>query len=297
LYSEIDIFLLDKNHDGNSFFSRLISANRAKASLKSFFDNMKIDEIVFFHEGFCMEANWLIKYLYKTQGASVLYLPVERTFDFETKWEEDRRVKSIIKKLYCSLIWGIKVHFYKYMNSVYPVMDKNFFDSIHSCEMPITIKPVDVICDIDRKLLNPITYPHTGIVWLENTLRVFNVSWNQLSYETFLCNVFSELDTEQVFFKGHPDKALKYGKECVLSEIPSFIPGNLLVTRFSCFVGVVSDLMFEAANAGTLTISTLYLFDIKEKDREKLVDYLRKRNNNINFPKNIPEFLELLSIK
>ena len=120
LYSEIDIFLLDKNHDGNSFFSRLISANRAKASLKSFFDNMKIDEIVFFHEGFCMEANWLIKYLYKTQGASVLYLPVERTFDFETKWEEDRRVKSIIKKLYCSLIWGIKVHFYKYMNSVYP---------------------------------------------------------------------------------------------------------------------------------------------------------------------------------
>ena len=183
------------------------------------------------------------------------------------------------------------------MNSIYPVMDKQFFDSIHSCEMPATIKPVDVICEIDRKFLNPITYPHSGIVWLENTLRVFNVSWNQFSYETFLYNLFSDLNDEQVFFKGHPDKALKYGKECELCEIPSFLPGNLLVTRFSCIVGVISDLLFEAANAGTLTISTLYLFEMNETDRETLVDYLRNRNANIHFPKSIPDLLRLLSEK
>jgi hypothetical protein len=53
--------------------------------------------------------------------------------------------------------------------------------------------------------------------------------------------------------------------------------------------------MFEAANAGTLTISMLYLIEMDERDRELLVEYLRKRSHSIEFPKCMSEFFELVN--
>lgn len=295
LYQGIDIYLLPKMQEGNKICAHITRTRVIKASMKNFFAKKSIDEIIFFHEGFCIEANWLIKYLYKNNGSRVIYIPVERTFDFETKWEEETSFRYILRRLYFFWIWGIPIHFYKYMNSIYPIMDKSFYESVKCREMQKEIETVDVVREIDKTLLDPIKYPPTGIVWLENTLRVFSVSWNRDSYEKFIDDVFSQFPMKRLFFKGHPDQALKYGKEAQMQEIPSFIPGNLLLNRFFCYIGVISDLMFEAANAGTLTISTLYLFDIESADREMLADYLRNKSEKILFPKTVFELMSIIN--
>ncbi len=295
MYPQMDIFLLQMEQNKGLLYKIFKSVQEKKSRILNFIKGKNITRVIFFHEGFCEEANWLIKYLWKTQKSEIIYMPVERTFDFNNHWTEIYSIKNLIKILFCYCSWGYRIHFYKYMNSTYPIMDKSFFTSVQSKEIQYSPQKVDIVKDINDKLLYPSVFPYNGIVWLENTTRLFNVKWDKESYITFLDRVYSKLPIDRVFFKGHPDKALKYGKESDLKEIPSFIPGNLIINRFSCFVGAISDLLFEAANMGIKTISTLYLYEIDKEDREMLVKYVRKRSDKIYFPKSAQEFIEELN--
>lgn len=294
MYPEHEVFLLEQIKARNYIHAVTTRVRHQKKAMRFFFDGKQIDRLYFFHEGFCQEANWLIKYLHRSQNTECFYIPIERTFDPKKKWEERHSVKLWLKKFQILFNWNYWCHFYVYMNSLYPIMDKSFFQRIQSKELPSINSKVDIIPEINKRLLSLDEYPPIGVVWLENTLRTFIVQWSQESYEKFLNDVYENEQFNYVFFKGHPDLSTKYGIEKQMKEIPAFIPGNLLVKRFSCYIGAISDLMFEAANAGTPTISILYLFDVKDEDREMLVNYLKNRNNNILFPKTIQEFLMLL---
>lgn len=295
MYPDVYCYLLPKTPTkGNLYHNLITRVYKAKQSARRYFSDKKIDKVFFFHEGYCEEVNWLIKYLWKKNHAEVYYMPVERTFEPDIKWDEPYSIKLILKKIYCYLCWGYWVHYYKYMNYLCPVMDSSFFKSVHSKEIPVSFEHIDIESEINKRLLAPSVYPKSGVVWLENTLRLMNVDWSNDSYNHFLEQLLPKLSNKNVFFKGHPDQAIKYGCEIELIEIPSFIPGNLLLKRFSCFIGVISDLMSEVAEAGTMAISTLYLFDIKEDDREMLVGYLKERSEKILFPRSISELMALV---
>lgn len=293
LYPGMDVFLLDRTQD-KSLIGHFSIVRAQKKAMRKYFNSKAIYKVVFFHEGYCTEANWLIKYLWKKKKSEVVYMPVERTFDQSHNWEESYSIKNTVKKLYTYLFWQHWIHYYKYMNDVYPIMDKSFYKTVHCKEIETDIISINVLPEIDKKLLPSNIFPYSGIIWLENTARVFKIQWNEQSYCVFVKESLPRIGLDNVFFKGHPDKAIKYGEESKLNEIPSYIPGNLLLKRFSCFVGVISDLMFEAAIAGTLTISTIYLFDMDKRDREMLVDYLRNRSKDIKFPKTTDEFIALI---
>ncbi len=294
MYPTKSVFLLEKKSYTNKITKFLFSPHQEKKKMREFVEGKEIEKAYFFHEGFCQEANWLIKYLAREKYTEIFYVPVARTFSPEFHWKEQYSIKTIAKQINILLTWGYWCHFYKYLNSVYPVMDESFYREIKSREIAIRAHEIDITSEINKILLPESEYPYSGIVWLENTLRLFKVEWSEVSYKDFLEQLLSAFAHDSFIFKGHPDLAHKYGKEHLMKEIPSFIPGNLILNRFSCFVGCISDLMFEAANVGTASISILYLFDMNNQDRERLVKYLRNKNNNILFPKTLPEFVDIL---
>lgn len=296
MYPKYEVFLLERDKPKNCFYAILTYARNLKTSMHRFFDCKQIDKLYFFHEGFCQEANWLIIHLHKTQNTECFYIPVERTFNPDVKWEERHSLKLWIMKFRILVNWKYWCHFYVYMNYLYPVMDQSFFRCIQSKELSYDLKTVDILLEIDKHLLGKDRYPEDCVVWLENTLRLFEVKWSEKSYKRFLNQLIEVFPIERFFFKGHPDLETKYGIENQMKEIPAFIPGNLLLKRFSVYVGVVSDLLFEAANVGTPTISTLYLIEMDDDDREMLVNYLRKRNDKIMFPKSIQELKKYLCV-
>lgn len=294
MYPDIVVFYDKPVHSSNVLMSIIFDSARAKRNMKEVFDRLKIDKLIFFHEGDGTRANWLIRRLFKRQNAHVVYCPVQRTFDFETKWVEVWSLKKLLLRLYNFVIWNFWSHYYLYLNDVHLVMDKSFFDRTHSTEMQIEISQTDVVGQINLHLLPESKYPLSGIVWIENTLRFTSTKWSEQSYVDVVNSITSALADRRIFFKGHPDMAVKYGVENEMKEIPSFIPGNLLVSRFCCYIGVISALLYEAADAGTLTISLLNLVDMDSNHRQELIAYLKSYNDSIFFPNSIDELYSIV---
>ena len=292
LYHKKHVFLLNRNTKTGRLGKLIVEPYEQKKRMLEFVEGKNIDRIVFFHEGFCQEANWLILKLSKMIKPEILYVPIERTFTHNNRCKEDFSLEYVLKKIRTYFIWGFRIHYYHYLNNIYPVMDLSFFRRIHSKEIDLEEIGVNAIPEINYRLLNVNEYPENGFVWLENTLRCLKVKWSEETYVKFVKEGLDIIGRDNVYYKGHPDLVEKYGEEKTMKDIPSFIPGNLILKRFSCFIGVFSDLLFEAANAGTPAISTLYLVELD--DREKYVDYLKSKNDSIYFPKTISEFAEVV---
>lgn len=279
-----------------SYIHMTYGVYKRKKQIKKIFDNLNIEKIYFFHEGFCQSSNWLMLRLHKRQRSQAYYIPIERSFDYKNQesWDRARSLKYYLYELYDYIVWGYLCYYCHYNTRVLPIMTASYFKRIDCKEMKIEISNEGIISKINEQLLDEKNYPSKSIMLLENSLRGGNIRFSERSYEIFIDKFITVIGNEHIFFKGHPDMVQKYGKEKELGEIPSYIPGNLILNRFSCVIGALSDMLFEAANVGTLSISTLYLFDVNESDRELYVNYLKNRNNSIMFPKSFEELIDFL---
>lgn len=295
MYPEKKVFWDNNKKGGSTLYNITWGAMKDKKRKKNFFDKLSFDKLVFFHEGDVPQANWLIKRIYRRQKPNVVYMPVQRTFYFDAHYEEPFSLKRLGLKIITFLEWHYWSHYYLHLNRLHLVMDKSFFKSIKAEAVEWVPQNNSIIDEIDKRLLPKEKYPETSIAWIENTLTGWGANWNESSYLKIVDKALDNTNERKIFFKGHPDHAKKYGRENEMEEIPAFIPGSLLLKRFSCYIGAVSALLYEAADAGTPTICLLKLIDMDEEKRADMVAFMKEHNDSILFPETLDEFGAILN--
>ncbi len=294
MYPDKKVFWDDNTKTGTTLYKLTLGVIKDKRRKIDYFDKLSFDKVVFFHEGDVPQANWLIKRIYRRQKPHVVYIPVQRSFYFGTYYKEPLSVKRFLQKLITYFVWHYWSHYYLYLNSLHLVMDKSFFKATRAEEQEWKPQDSSFFDEIDKHLLPRERYPVSSIVWIENTLTGWGAKWDENSYIKVIDNALDCIKDRKIFFKGHPDMVRKYGRENEMEDIPAFIPGSLMLKRFSCYIGVVSALLYEAADAGTPTICLLKLIDMDEKKKSDLVSFMKDRNNNIMFPETLEKLNDMI---
>ena len=119
-------------------------------------------------------------------------------------------------------------------------------------------------------------------------------------YTTFINQIIDMLGRDKVLSKCHPRYKELYGKEKELTQIPSFIPGNILIDNFDFFIGIESTLLVEAAKAGKIAISIIDWLRPNEQLYKVQHDFFDNRLQGqgiIYYPKTMADLKEILNMK
>ena len=169
----------------------------------------------------------------------------------------------------------------------------SFFKEVHVVEikMPVDEKLISNI--ISERLLDNNVY--SKYVLLTGTVVSENLCPADV-YEKLINRVIDILGPDNTVSKCHPRFRDMFGMEKNLKQIPSFIPGNVLIDNYCCFVGFESTLLVEAAVVGKRAISLINLLPISDKDKKLWIDFFDSRlkgRGKIVFPHTIEELIDL----
>jgi hypothetical protein len=100
----------------------------------------------------------------------------------------------------------------------------------------------------------------------------------------------SRYGMDKISIKVHPRYHELYSREKEITEIPSYIPANMIYAFYNIIITYNSAALFEAANIKKTAISLLkYMPARNEQVKEKHISYL---NSNANNPIQYPETLK-----
>ena len=284
-YDSFEVFNLRK---------KLLEDVARKKKIKEWADGIQFTDVYFFHEGYCDPANWLMLYLSERGSVIFHYVPIAKS-NFFYEIEIDNSFKSLLKKCYCRILWGYTPIFSTKGDGC-GILPQKFYEKLK------IQKEEKIVVDknISKFILNEKDYPSSSILLLSNPH--INSELQAESYSLFLEKAIRPLlKKENILFKNHPGKDNRCGLENELPEIPSFISGNLLTSRFNCFIGVDSALLWEAAKDGTKAICLASLIDLPQEKKESIIEFYEtlKRSSGVFdkvvlHPKTIQEFWSLL---
>lgn len=261
---------------------------KKKLRLLSWIKGKNIHDVYFFHEGYCEAANWLMLKL--VHGDTQFhYVPIAKSY-FVDKEKMSLRLFSIVKSILGWFTWRYKP-FYSVKDLNCGLMPLSFFKklSIEKAEHVIINK------DCFPEILSKKYFPFSSIILLANPSIDSEIS--QDSYNDFLEEAIRPIMlSRKVIFKNHPGRKVKIGLENDLTEIPSFISGNLLTKRFECFIGVNSALLCEAANDGATSLCLANLVKLG-KEYNNIVNYHKSLSKKIKFPNTINELWDWVGYK
>ncbi len=284
-------------YDGYELFNyknKLFNDITRKRKIRKWADGINFTDVYFFHEGYCDPANWLMLYLTKRYFVKFHYVPIAKS-NYLDRITVDRSLKSVLKSLYCKIMWGYSPIFSTRGDGC-GILPQEFY-------MKLKIVEDETIVINKNKLsflLNEDDYPSSSILLLSNPH--INNEYQAGLYSKFLEKAIRPLmGKEIVLFKNHPGKDNRYGLENELREIPSVISGNLLTKRFKCFVGVDSALLWEAAKDGTKAICLAPIVDLPQEKKDSIMEFYdtlkrstEESNGVVFYPKTIQEFWSLL---
>lgn len=265
---------------------------KKKKKLMSQVQQYEIGEVVFFHAEFGAMANWLIKKL--SHSLPIKYckiydsIPAPRS----KKWKI-----VFLTKIRERLMWGVAVEVLE--GSAYPLpsLPPSFFKKV---------KAATIQLPIDNKLVTDYVSEKLGSMNLnaENVLLTGTIVADGLadaSFYTKLTNkVIDTVGAENLVSKCHPRFKDLYGKEQDLPQVPSFIPGNVLMDSYNVFIGYESTLLVEAAVAGKKSISLMHFLQVKDEVKQRLFDFFDSRlqgRGKIFFPNTLEELETLVKSK
>lgn len=101
---------------------------------------------------------------------------------------------------------------------------------------------------------------------------------------------------DMIAAKAHPRFPRYYSMENTLQKIPSDIDAQLLIPYFDVFIGYLSSMLFQSANAGKIAISLLDMIEpLNPAIRDPWKMYLdRNASLPIHYPASMKEFTNLL---
>ena len=265
---------------------------KKKRQLLALVNQFEIAQLVFFHTEFGGIANWLIKRLSHSSKVSIKYCKI---YDKMPLPPHKSFLKVLKVKIKERLYWNMKVDVLDRGRPI-PSLPDSFFKDVHAVEikMPVDGKLISSIIS-ERLLDNNIKSRYvllTGTVVSEK-LCPADV------YERLINRVIDILGPNNTVSKCHPRFRDMYGMEKKLRQIPSFIPGNVLIDNYYCYVGFESTLLVEAAVAGKRAISLINLLPVSDNDKKLWIDFFDSRlmgKGKIMFPRTIEEFKTIFNL-
>lgn len=263
---------------------------KKKRQLLNQVNQYDIMQLVFFHAEFGGIVNWLIKQLSFT-------IPVKycKIYDKMPLPPYKSFLKVLKIKLKEKLFWDMKVDVLDRGRPILSLPD-SFFAEIGASfiKMPVDGKLVSDY--VSEKLIS--NNIKSKYVLLTGTVVAVKLCPAK-EYEHLINRVIDLLGQENVVSKCHPRFKDLYGKENDLRQIPSFIPGNVLIGNYDCYVGFESTLLVEAAIAGKKTVSLINLIPIADDIKQRwqnLLDSRLQDKGDIHFPKTIEDFESIVKI-
>lgn len=263
-----------------------------KKKLMAEYAKYDVDRLIFFHAEFGELINWFIKKIHN--DVEINYCKIYNSQPFP----KASFFKSIRLKLAQKLRWGMTVDALNKGNAIIPSLPQSFFEKIKAKNINIEFD-YDLLAPKMKTLLSKLNLSG-NIIFLNGTA----VDTKQVGKEDYIEGIdcfIRRIGAQNIVAKCHPRFSSFYGIEKDLPQIPSYIPGNLIIDSFDVYIGYESTLLVEAAQAGKLAISTVYyLKPTKENIPYDVEMFLKDRLNNkgtIHFPKTLDEIENIIKEK
>lgn len=260
-----------------------------KKKLKSFLSNYKVNRMVFYHAEFGELANWLLV-RYAKRGTRIEYHKLYDSIPTpKAKWYKGLKVQ--LKQWLCFDYWADVLDD---GTRLFPSLPQGFYRKIHAEIMPVR-SDMRLVTSCVEEVVNGIGVK--GKVLLVSGSIVDGESVSEAEYTSKVNAIVDIIGVDNLSVKLHPRFSDIYGKEKELTEIPKYIPGNVMLDLFDTYIGHSSTLLVEAAQAGKKVISTLLLMTpVNEYTRQKTYDSQEQRlggRGRIYYPKTLDEFREV----
>ena len=244
-----------------------------------------IEELVFFHAEFGDMGNWLIYKLSKK-------IPVKycKLYNKIPSQKAKISLKSIMMNIKLYVLWG-QIMDIRDAGHLFPSLPVSFFKKVNA-------ETVDI--DVNLEVINSFLsdkfkeYNLSSKYLLLTGTAVQNHWYGEKEYANFINKLIETIGKDKMVSKCHPRYDGLYGLEKELQQVPSFIPGNLLLNHYDIYVGIESTLLVEAAQAGKKAVS---IIDWLESDKERVKgqhDFFDSRLEGkckIYYPTNMEEFM------
>lgn len=261
----------------------------SKKRLMFVYAKYKISKLIFFHAEFGGVINWFIKKI-------SIRIPIYYCKIFDSPHlPKASYIKSLKEKLKQIIYWGMNMDMLK-GSVIIPSLPKSFFKNIHAHNITIKINYHIINTELNT-VFDSLNIKSSFVLLTGSVVESGSVEISE--YIRGIEEIITLLGSNNIVSKCHPRFSKLYGKESSLKQIPSYIPGNLIINRFDVFIGYRSTLLVEAAAAGKLVISLLYyLRPANIEALHNMHSFLNNRLNNrgvIYYPKNISELKKIIS--
>ena len=260
----------------------------SRRKLMNLTNHYKIDKIIFFHTEFGGIINWFLQE--KSKQCEIFYCRVYNSMPF-SKAHGIRALKYYLKE---RLLYGVDMDILVEKPRLLPSLPESFFKKIGALPYSIEID--------NNKIKKQISDVVTGAIEKAKVVLLTGATVQhglvtETEYIAKTNALIEAIKKHNCVAKCHPHFNDVYGKERELTNIPSYIPGNLIIDNFEIFIGNHSTLLVEAALAGKVAISLLDYYEQDSKQVENLKSFLADRLQNrgvIHYPKSTEEILALI---
>lgn len=272
----------DKRKDG------IFALRRKKNDIIQFISGFDVEKLVFFHTEYGDMANWLIDKLSKR-------IPVKfcKLYDRVPSEIAPVSFRSMKLKLVHFLLWGQNLDICK-APYLFPALPTSYYKKIKSETIYLPVRHNTISTYVSKKLQD---LNLTGMYVLLTGTAVQNDWYNEKDYTVFINILIEKLGKNEVISKCHPRYDGLYGLEKELKQIPSFIPGNVILDIYDVFIGIESTMLVEAALAGKKAISIIDWLKSDDERNKAQHDFFDNRLENkgiIYYPKSEEDFLGLI---
>lgn len=245
-----------------------------------------VTEILFFHNSFGGIENWIIRKM--SSKCQISHFPIFNELSFPSKYTIKSTI-STIKSYITNSIWMIPLWTgERYIHK----LPESFFRNTNAQRIDIKVNESFISNLLNTKL----KFSNKNIIFLTGTVVELN-QVREYEYTSKIDELLLRIGKYNIIAKPHPRYPNLYSQEKELDVIPSFIPANVLFSKFKVFIGYSSTVLAEAANKGNIAISLLdYIEPISIERKIQYKKYLTKNslNKNLIFPTRLEEIVNIV---
>ena len=225
------------------------NANKAKQFIWNQLVHIDIKSITFYHTEYGELATWLIsKY---SRNTTIYFQSPFPSFCFKKKIS----LKALKLFLVYKIVYNTDIVPMNYGNDILPSISPRFFKKNNVINKNAVIDDELVYNYVSEKLnLNN----NNRSILLVTGSNIAAGFCDETDYGKIINSILSALGKDKFMIKCHPRFDDLLSIEKMLPAIPKYVPGNLILPLFDCYIGLCSTLLSEAANVGKCSICLLY---------------------------------------
>ena len=264
------------------------NANKAKQFIWNQLVHIDIKSITFYHTEYGELATWLIsKY---SRNTTIYFQSPFPSFCFKKKIS----LKALKLFLAYKIVYNTDIVPMNYGNDILHSISPRFFKKNNVINKNAVIDDELVYNYVSEKLnLNN----NNRSILLVTGSNITAGFCDETDYGKIINSILSALGKDKFMIKCHPRFDDLLSIEKMLPAIPKYVPGNLILPLFDCYIGLCSTLLSEAANVGKCSISILNLLNIDFKLKSVLKDSIEiklKSGSTIYYPNSISEINDIV---